>query len=61
MNEKDEKIKELETTVILLEQANANKEQYSRRYILRIEGILKTGCTGQIEKSVLDIVNSTSA
>ena len=58
MNEKDEKIKELEATVVLLEQANANKDQYSRRYIFRIEGILKTVYTGQIEKSVLDIVNA---
>ena len=30
MNEKDETIKELETTVVLLEPANDNKEWYSQ-------------------------------
>ena len=46
VKEKDEKIKELESRVDLLESANDSIEQYSRR-----------SNTGEIENSILDIVN----
>ena len=57
VKEKDEKIKELESRVVLLESANDSIEQYSRRSNLRIEGIPETVGTGEIENAILDIVN----
>ena len=57
MKEKDEKIKELESRVALLESANDSIEQYSRRSNLRIEGIPENVGTGEIENAILDIVN----
>ena len=57
VKEKDEKIKELESTVGLLESAKDNIEQYSRRSNLRIEGIPETVRTGEIKNAILDFVN----
>ena len=59
MKEKDEKIKELETRVVLRESANDNIVPYSRRSNLRIQGMPETVGTGEIENAILDIVNKS--
>ena len=57
VKDKDEKIKQLESRVDLLESANDSIEQYSRRSNLRIEGIPESVGIGEIENAILDIIN----
>ena len=57
VKEKDEKIKTLESRVVLLESANDSIEQYSRRSIFRIEGIPDTVGIGDVENAILVIVS----